>query len=106
MNMLSSIGSTASTANEAWLRANVNLDAYYTFHAITEAIHNFDIGFGKNYFLYHDPTTNKWQVVPWDLDLTFYVDYEPGRRHRPARARRAGAAGVAAGVLQQGSRNP
>ena len=49
-SMLTQIGSTASASNEAWLRANVNLDEYFAFRAITKGIHNFDIGFGKNYF--------------------------------------------------------
>src|SRR5207302_10452994 len=45
---------------------------------VTEMIHNWDIGFGKNYDYYHNPVTNKWDIIPWDLDLTFYVNYQPG----------------------------
>lgn len=25
----------------------------------------------KNFYLYHDPATDLWQALPWDLDLTF-----------------------------------
>ncbi len=54
-----------------WWRANLNLENYYSYRSIVEAIHHYDIGYGKNYFYFHDPVTDKWQVMPWDLDLTW-----------------------------------
>ena len=67
----------SSNPSEQWLRDNVDLDSFYSFQAVTEFIHNWDIGFGKNYLYYHNPDTNKWQIIPWDLDLTWYVNYQP-----------------------------
>jgi hypothetical protein len=32
----------------------------------------------KNHFLYHDPTSDKWEMFPWDLDLTYGRNYYPG----------------------------
>ena len=36
-----------------------------------EGIHHGDIGYGKNYFFYHNSLTGVWTMYPWDLDLTW-----------------------------------
>jgi hypothetical protein len=54
-----------------WWRGNVDLPRYYSYRAIVECIHHYDIGTGKNYFYYHNPKARLWQVVPWDVDLTW-----------------------------------
>jgi hypothetical protein len=61
----------SSRPTEAWWRTNVDLDAYYGFRCVTEGVHNGDIGYGKNYFYYLNPETNRWSILPWDLDLTW-----------------------------------
>lgn len=55
----------------AWWKQNLNLDSYYSYRSIVEAIHHYDIAAGKNYFYYLDPETNRWETLPWDLDLTW-----------------------------------
>jgi len=57
--------------SEAWWRANLDLGRYYSYRAIVEGIHHYDIANGKNYFYYHNPETELWSVHPWDLDLTW-----------------------------------
>jgi hypothetical protein len=54
-----------------WWRENVDLDRYYSYRSIVEAIHHYDIGYGKNYYYLHNSETDQWQVHPWDLDLTW-----------------------------------
>jgi hypothetical protein len=54
-----------------WWQQNFNLEGYYSFRAVTEGIHNGDIGYNKNYFYYNNPETNKWSIFPWDMDLTW-----------------------------------
>jgi len=54
-----------------WWQQNVELQRYYSYRAIVEAVHHYDIGYGKNYFYYHDPETGRWSVLPWDVDLTW-----------------------------------
>ncbi|HEY3392833.1 MAG TPA: lamin tail domain-containing protein, partial [Lacipirellulaceae bacterium] len=54
-----------------WWRQNFNLDSYYSYRSIVEAIHHYDIGGGKNYFYYHNPETDQWETLPWDIDLTW-----------------------------------
>lgn len=58
---------------DQWFRDNMNLDSYYGYRAIVEAIHHYDIdeSAGKNYFFYHNPVTDKWETTVWDLDLTW-----------------------------------
>lgn len=56
---------------ESWWRAHLELPAYYSYRAICECIHHYDIGDGKNYYYYSNPRSKRWQVVPWDIDLTW-----------------------------------
>lgn len=59
------------TPDEEWWRANLDIDRALSYHSITEAIHHYDIAYGKNYYYYHNPETGLFQVHPWDLDLTW-----------------------------------
>ena len=54
-----------------WWRDNLNVEKYLSYRTVVEAIHHYDIAYGKNYFYYHNPETSKFEVLPWDLDLTF-----------------------------------
>ena len=53
------------------IRAQLDLPNYYSYRAIVEAIHHYDIGGGKNYDFYRNPSTGQWRTVPWDIDLTW-----------------------------------
>jgi len=64
----------AHYGNESWWRQNVNLDVYYDYYAVYQAVHHGDIT-GKNWFLYHHPQTNQWWQLPWDVDLTWTTYY-------------------------------
>ncbi len=55
----------------SWWRTNLALAPYYSYQAVVQAIHHYDIGDGKNYFFYHNPEDGRWTTVPWDLDLTW-----------------------------------
>ena len=69
-----------------WWKQNFNLDSYYNYRSIVEAIHHYDIAGGKNYFYYHNPETNKWETLPWDLDLT-WANNMFGNGNEPFRSR-------------------
>ncbi|MES2572494.1 MAG: CotH kinase family protein [Verrucomicrobiota bacterium] len=60
-----------SKPDEKWWRSNVHLPRYYSYRSIVECVHHYDIGAGKNYFYFHHPEEKRWQVVPWDVDLTW-----------------------------------
>lgn len=65
-----------------WWRANLDLPGYYSYRSIVEAVHHYDIDQEKNYFYFHNPDTNRWSVLPWDVDLTWHADM-PGTGVEP-----------------------
>lgn len=73
---------------DQWWRDNLNLQEYYSFRSIIEAVHDYDVdqGAGKNYIYYHNPITNQWSIFPWDLDLT-WSDNMYGGGDEPYRSR-------------------
>lgn len=60
-----------NNATEAWWRTNWNLMRHYSYQAIVQGIHHYDIADGKNYFFYRNPETRLWETCTWDLDLTW-----------------------------------
>ena len=54
-----------------WWQAHVDLPRYYSYRSILECIHHYDIMMGKNYFYFRPAKAKRWQVIPWDLDLTW-----------------------------------
>jgi hypothetical protein len=74
------------TQTADWWRENLDLDRYYSYRAIVEAIHHYDVGYGKNYYYVHNAETGQWQVHPWDIDLT-WADNMFGDGNEPFRSR-------------------
>jgi hypothetical protein len=62
---------TWARPDAAWWRQNFDLHGYYRFRSILEAVHHYDVHQGKNYYYYLNPETNRWSILPWDLDLTW-----------------------------------
>ncbi|MCW1923586.1 CotH kinase family protein [Luteolibacter arcticus] len=56
---------------EAWWRANMDMEAYYSFHALNRLTGNVDLRGGYNHYFYHRSTDNRWVPMPWDLDMMF-----------------------------------
>ncbi len=56
---------------EEWWREHVDLEAYFAFRAVNQAVNNMDLRDGWNYFIYHNPETDLWSVMPWDLDMLY-----------------------------------
>ncbi len=76
---LNYILSNYTGATDQWWRTNWNLLNYYSYQAIVQGIHHFDIAYDKNYFYYYNSATRLWQVMSWDLDLTWAHNmYDPG----------------------------
>ena len=59
------------TPTAQWWEDNLDIEKYLSYRTIVEGIHHYDIAYGKNYFYYHNPETSKFEVHPWDLDLTW-----------------------------------
>lgn len=60
-----------STANEAWWTNHFEVPYFLSYQTVVQAIHHYDICYDKNYFYYLNPETTRWQIMPWDLDLTW-----------------------------------
>ncbi len=59
------------TNTVSWWKANLNLEGYYGFVAINRAVNNMDLREPYNVYYYHDPQSNLWTVIPWDLDMLY-----------------------------------
>jgi hypothetical protein len=59
----------------SWWETNVNLDAYYSYRTIVEAINHTDLRDQENSLYYHHPDTGQWWMLPWDLDA-IYTQYD------------------------------
>lgn len=54
-----------------YLFDNVNIPEAITYLSVITLVHDTD-HVGKNYYVYRDSDGNKeWQILPWDMDLTF-----------------------------------
>ncbi len=68
---LSAFTSGYSSGPDAnWWLNHVDVERYFSFRTICEGIHHYDMGY-KNFFYYHDPDTDLWSFLPWDLDLSW-----------------------------------
>ncbi|MBN1846878.1 MAG: lamin tail domain-containing protein, partial [Sedimentisphaerales bacterium] len=77
-DLSSFISGYGSGPDAAWWLNHVAVERYYSFRTVCEAIHHYDMGY-KNYFYYHDPETDLWSFLPWDLDLTWHDNmYDSG----------------------------
>jgi len=66
-----------------WWEDNLDLEDYFSFRAMAMGIHDYDIHANKNYFYFHNPDTEKWQVINWDLDLCWTTTYNGGGGNGP-----------------------
>ena len=61
----------------SWWESNVNLENYYSWRAIVEATHNYDLTSyawpiaSDNMLHFRDPETGLWRVLPWDLNISW-----------------------------------
>ncbi|MEO8128425.1 MAG: CotH kinase family protein [Bryobacteraceae bacterium] len=71
---LAKLVSHASDADFATqLPTFLNVDEFARYLAVNVWLANTDsiLSMGQNFFLYLHPATNKFQIIPWDLDLSF-----------------------------------
>jgi len=54
-----------------WWKENLNLQRYYSFRALNRVVNNMDLRDRYNVYYYHDPQTNLWTAIPWDMDMLY-----------------------------------
>ena len=68
------LSGSSGAAQWQFIEQNFNVDEFAGYYAVNMCIQNWD-GFFNNYFTYHDPSTGKWSIIPWDEDKT-WGDYD------------------------------
>jgi len=63
----------------SWLEKHTNLDSIIDWIAINTLLSNGDT-YNKNYFMVL-LSNQKWQLIPWDYDLTFGRNWEPYKKY-------------------------
>ncbi|MEZ6121331.1 MAG: lamin tail domain-containing protein [Pirellulaceae bacterium] len=54
-----------------WWQENVDLDGYFSYRSVVEALNHSDIRDRENSLLYFNGETEKWSMLPWDVDLLY-----------------------------------
>ena len=54
-----------------WWRDNVDLDGYYSYRSVMEAVNHNDQRDQENSIYFRDPDTGQWSILPWDVDLLY-----------------------------------
>ncbi|MFM8274044.1 MAG: choice-of-anchor X domain-containing protein, partial [Gemmata sp.] len=71
------ISGARGNQKEDWWRKNLDLPAYYSFHAMNRLLANVDVRPDGNHGYYRNPE-GKWAPIPWDMDMMFVP-----RHHQP-----------------------
>ncbi|MFH1740252.1 MAG: CotH kinase family protein, partial [bacterium] len=66
-----------------YLREHLDIEKYLSYRCILEAVHHYDVYAEKNYYYLNNVETGLWEVLPWDIDITFGSDHGDG--HEPFR---------------------
>ena len=66
-----------SNPKEEWWRQNLDLPAYFSFHALNRLLGNVDLRPDGNHGYYRHPD-GRWAPIPWDMDMMFVP-----RHHQP-----------------------
>ncbi len=61
-----------------FLNTRTLVDSFTAYNAVGCVISSADQPH-KNHFVYHDPISDKWEMFPWDMDLTYGRNYYPGQ---------------------------
>ena len=55
------------------IRSFMDVNAFLRFFAVNALLVNMDsiLAMGQNYYIYHDPGTDQFHWIPWDLNMSF-----------------------------------
>ena len=54
-----------------WWEQNVEIDHYFSYRSVVEAVNHSDLRDQENSNYYFNPLTEKWLMIPWDVDLLY-----------------------------------
>ncbi|MBN1423838.1 CotH kinase family protein [Candidatus Fermentibacteria bacterium] len=71
---IEAINLSSTQALPPLLLRGVDVASYLRYYAVIVATANNDFT-ERNYYLVHDGSRDRWEVIPWDLDLTFGLGF-------------------------------
>ncbi|MEN8127146.1 MAG: lamin tail domain-containing protein [Planctomycetota bacterium] len=63
----------STSSSEQWWRDNVDHLAYGRYKGVAEAVTHYDQREQSQGYYFHNPETEKWTLLPWDLDTMFQL---------------------------------
>jgi hypothetical protein len=75
IDFINGLNDTPDSQIEAWLNQHVNIDSLILFQIANTLVNNNDQP-AKNYYMYHNPVWDNWEMFVWDVDLTLGRNYE------------------------------
>ncbi len=64
-------GNLNTSKSQTWWRDNVDHVSYARYKAVAEALAHYDQRDENQGYYFHNPDTNKWVFMPWDLDTIY-----------------------------------
>lgn len=65
--LLTAVSTRNMTARRAEMEARLHLDEFLAYSAASIFVSNWD-GYWNNNWMYLDPESQRWEMIPWDLD--------------------------------------
>jgi hypothetical protein len=70
VKLVEKLRATSGDAQWKVIQENFDVPQVATYFAVNMVLDHWD-GYFNNHFVYHDLTSNKWQMYPWDQDKTW-----------------------------------
>jgi hypothetical protein len=79
---LRALGRTPDASFASEIEKHLDVEAFLGYVAANTLLANLDspAGTGHNYYIYHDPASDRFTVIPWDLNLAFGTFRSQGAR--------------------------
>ena len=65
-----------TSRSEKWWRDNVDHITYGRYKGVAEAVTHYDQRESQQGYYYHNPETDQWVLMPWDLDTMFQLTHK------------------------------
>ncbi|MEM7153994.1 MAG: CotH kinase family protein [Myxococcota bacterium] len=73
IELLDIVNNTSDAEFAAQIETVFEVDSFLRLSAVTIALSSFDsyFGMGNNYYLYHRPDTDRFEMIPWDMNMSY-----------------------------------
>ena len=73
INLLDVVNNTTDAEFAAQIETVFEVDSFLRLSAVTIGLASFDsyFGMGNNFYLYHRPDTGRFEMIPWDMNMSY-----------------------------------